>query len=113
MTTINATLLKTLLNDSDIADATMVILIQDAIDRLNTFGAGLSDLSGGSLTATSAQAGAITSMTREVYKVYKNPAESNVNLSGLGVAFSVEDRLMSYAKQLARRLSGMTIRRTP
>ncbi len=111
MTIINATLLKTLLYDSAIPDATMVILIQDAIDKLNTYGAGISNLSGGALSATDAQSGAITAMTREVYKVWKNAAGATTQISTIGLTYSNDNQLLTFAQQLANQLKGKAFQR--
>ena len=70
MTTITADWFQTQINktDTDISNAECENILQQAIDTLNTFGAGISDLSGTSpnlsLSASSAQAGAIAILAK-------------------------------------------------
>jgi len=112
MTTINATLLKTVVNDTSIPDATMVILIQDGIDKLNAYGAGLSDLTAGALVATSAQAGAITAMVKEVYKIWSNAGGvTTTGVGGLSISYSGDVQLLTIAQKLANQLIGKSFKR--
>ena len=109
MTTVNATWFKTLIQDTTIADATAVIVIQHAIDRLNTYGAGISDLTAGALTATSAQAGAIGEAARLVYwAYYKGQLTAgalglNVSTPNMLTDSTVEAKIANLANQFKTR----------
>jgi hypothetical protein len=107
--TITATLMKNILDDEDIAPETMENLIDDAVDKLNTFGASLSNLTGtaGTKTGTytSAEEGAIKTLTRECYKIWSNPdATSSATLGPAGHSYSVDLQLLNIAKMLAEAL---------
>lgn len=109
-TTIDATLFQNLYNDSSITATKAEIIIDQSIDLLNTYGVGLSNLTGsaGSKTGsyTSAQAGAIMTMTRETYAtLYKNaPDKTSGTLGPAGASYSTNNRLLDFAKELAGQL---------
>jgi len=114
--TVNATLFQNQMNDSDITATLAEINMDQAINLLNVFGAGISNLSGtaGSKSGsyTSAEVGAIMVMAREVYaKLYKNADGSNVQVSGIGVTYSNDGQLLNFAKQLANQLKGRSFSR--
>ena len=114
MTTVNATLFKNLIQDTNISDANAVIIIQHGIDRLNTYGAGIPDLTAGSLTATSAQAGAILEAARLVYYGYYKGQESVV-VGGLSATIPnmLSNPMVEAAiEKLANQLKGRSFLRT-
>jgi len=111
MVTVTATEFKTLINDSEIADATAESILDAAIDAINIYYRnGLSNLTGvaGSktLTVTSQQRGSIMIVARTVYAtVYKNAAGATVNVAVVGTAFS-DPNVLSTAKNVANQLIG-------
>ena len=106
-TTINATLLQKQFHDTDIAIADAEIVIDGAINILNTFGADIDNLTGTTPnmtgTYTSAQAGAIITLSQKVYaKHYTNPSQtSSVQLGPAGSGFGSDSELLTYAEKLA------------
>ncbi len=117
MTTIDATWFKNLMQDSTITATNAEIVIQQAIDSLNTFGANISDLSGAvgtkTLAASSKQAGAIGIMSRETYStMFKNASNSSTHIGGLGLTYGVTPEILRLAKVLASNLASRTILRT-
>jgi hypothetical protein len=111
--TVNGTLLIDQL-DLDITVTQAEVVIDGAINLLNTFGAELDNLGGsaGSKTEdyTSAQAGAITTMSQKVYaKHHINPDQtSSSNLGPVGQSFGTDTELLTYAKELATALKTAT-----
>lgn len=105
------------MNDSDISVTNAEIQIDAAINLLNTYGAGLDNLTGaaGAKTGsyTSSQAGAIMTMAQKVYATrYKNADESNVQVSTVGVTFPSNQQILSFARMLAFRLIGRDFEKT-
>ena len=119
MTTINATPLQDLFNDSDIPTAKAETILTQAIDLLNTFGAGISAMTGAvgskTLAATSAESGTIMTMAREVYSVmYKNADDSSSgSIGSLSASYSSNNRLLDFAEKLAAKLKTTTITDDP
>lgn len=116
MVTVNGTLLKNRFADGDISVTEAEYSLDGAIDLLNTFDAGLTELSGaaGSRTGTytSKEAGAIIQMALQVYrKNFKNADGANVTVSSLGITYSNDNQLLSFARQLALQLSGRSLER--
>lgn len=120
MTTINADLFQALnnLSDTDITNTNAEYVLQTAIDRLNTYGAGISDLSGvagtKSIVATSAQAGAILEVARLIYWGYYNGQET-ISVGNLGVSptnMLTDPNTETKIKQLASQLQGRSFLRT-
>ena len=109
-TTIDAVYFQNILNDSNITPTKAEIIIDQSINMLNTYGVGLSNLTGVAGTKTgsypSAQAGAIMTMTRETYAVlYKHaPDNSSGNLGAAGASYGSNNRLLDFAKELAGQL---------
>ncbi len=72
--TINAASLTTLVNDTDITAAVAESVINQAVNMLNVFGCGLSNMSGSdgtkTLAATSQQEGAIITVALIVYRTF-------------------------------------------
>jgi hypothetical protein len=113
--TVNAALLQSQFNDSDITDTNAEVVIDGAISLLNSFDAGLSNLSGaaGSKTGsyTSKQTGAIMTLAQQIYsKHFKNASGANTGLSGLSLSYRDLD-LLSTAKVLAGQLVGRGFKR--
>lgn len=112
--TINATLFKDQF-DSDITAEKAEINLDGAINLLNTFGAGLSNLTGdaGVKTGsyTSKQAGAIMTMAQQIYsRHYINPENAaSSQLGPAGQSFSTDTQLLIYAEKLAERLKSSSI----
>jgi len=112
MTTINAALFQTLMNDTTIPDATAVIVLDHSINLLNTYGAGLTGLVAGTGTYTSAQSGAIMTLSKTVYsQIYKNASGANATLGGVSVSYASDSQLLSFAKRLANELFGSSFER--
>ena len=112
MVTIDGAWFQLLMHDTTILDTTAEAIIDQAINLLNTYGAGISNLVAGTGSYTSAQAGAIGSIAQQIYQqFYKNASGANVNAFGIGLSYS-NTMLLSFARQLARQLSGMDFRRT-
>ena len=113
-TTVNAALLQNEFQDSRISYAIAEIVLDSGINLLNTFGAGLSNLTGiaGSKTGDypSAEAGAIMAIARQIYaKHYMNaPSTSSSTLGPAGVSYSGDYELLNYAKKLADALQSST-----
>lgn len=108
--TINGAWFQLIMNDTAIPDATAEALIDQAINLLNTFGAELDNLVAGTGDYTSAQAGAVGVMAREIYqKLYKNAAGANVGVGGLNVTYSSDTQLLNIAEKLAQRLRGSSL----
>lgn len=115
--TVSGAFAQTLYNDSTTTATVWETIIDTAINILNTYGAGISNLSGTtgskSLTATSAQAGAIWAVTQQVYsKHYKNASGSNANGGPLSLTYSNDNQLLNFAKQLAGQLKPRSFLRT-
>ena len=108
--TVNATLLQTQFNDSSISNEDAETNLDAAINLLNTFGAEIDNLTGGAGaktgTYTSAQAGAIMTLTQKIYaKHYKNADQtSSANLGPAGMSFGSDTELLTYAEKLATAL---------
>jgi hypothetical protein len=110
----------TLVNDTTIADATAEAIIDQAIYLLNTYGCTLANLTAGTVTVTSREAGAILSVAVEVYSQYYKSAgssSSSYGLGGLSVSQSAAigggtSGLHAIAKTLADQLLAKTIVRT-
>ena len=113
-TTINAALLKALINDSSVTDASAELIIDHAINKLNLFGAELPNLGGaaGSKTRnyTSEQTGAIIDVAIVVYSTnYKTSggSSSSISLGGLSLSDSSSSnnqQINDAAKEAARML---------
>jgi len=103
------------MQDASIPAATAEIVIQQAIDSLNTFGAGINSLSGspGTLAATSMQSGAIGLMAKEIYsRLFMNATNANSNISGMSLTYSNDSQLLSFARTLAFQLKARSFERT-
>jgi len=113
MVTINAALLQAQFNDAAISATNSEIVLDGAINLLNTFGADIDNLTGvaGSKTGTytSAQTGAIMTMAQKIYsKHWKNAANSSTNLGSMGVTYGADTELLTYAGKLAKALKTAT-----
>ena len=112
MTTINGELLQNRFQDSSISVTNAEICLDGGIDLLNTFGAGLDNLTGaaGSKTGTytSKQAGAIMVMAQQIYsKHYKNASgTSNATLGPAGIGYTSDNMLLTMAETLAEKIKG-------
>lgn len=112
-TTIDADLLKNLFNDSTIDNEIAEIIIDQAINLLNAYGAGLSNLSGGTGDYASAEAGAIMTLAQQIYsKHFKNASDENVNLGPAAISYSNDNQLLNFAQQLAFQLKTRSFERT-
>jgi hypothetical protein len=116
-TTINGTLLQTQFQDSDITVTNAEIVVDAAIDLLNVFGADLDNLTGaaGSKTGsyTSAEAGAVMTLAREVYRTrFSNAQGINPTVSSVSASYSESD-LLVYAEKLGLQLQKPTTRAAP
>lgn len=101
------------MNDASIVDATAEALVDQAINLLNTYGAGINNLVVGTGTYTSAQAGAIGVMAREIYKVWKNAGgTASAGIGGLNLSYTSDQQLLNLARQLAVRMRTKTFERT-
>lgn len=115
--TLNAAVLQTEFNDSGISDADAEAVLMSAIRLLNTFSAGITQLSGaaGSRTGSysSAQMGAVMALAQQIYsKHYKNAAgTANANLAQIGMSYHSDTQLLTFAKTLAAPLVGRGFRR--
>jgi hypothetical protein len=103
--TITGTTARNQLNDSEISVTNMEICVDGAINLLNTYGAGLSNLTGaaGSKTGTytSAQGGAIMTMTQQIYsKHFKHATQTNVNVGSVGLSYVSDTQLLTFASKL-------------
>jgi 1-aminocyclopropane-1-carboxylate deaminase/D-cysteine desulfhydrase-like pyridoxal-dependent ACC family enzyme len=110
MVTVNAALMQTQFHITN-SDADCEAVLDGAINLLNTFGADLTNLTAGSGTYTSKQAGAIMSMAQQIYaRQYVNPAEtSSVNLGPAGIGYGSSTQLLAFAEKLAERLKSSSI----
>ena len=112
MTTITATWLQSAFNDDSIEAEDAEIVIDDAIDLLNSFGADLDNLTGtaGSKTGsyTSGQAGAIKVISKEIYaRHYKNASgESGVSLGPASVSYMSDTGLLKMVETLSQKIKG-------
>jgi hypothetical protein len=109
--TINSTLLQNQFGDTDITATNAEIVLDGGINLLNTFGAGITNLTGvaGTKTGsyTSAQAGAIMAIAQQIYqKHFKNASGANVQVASLGLTYSSDTQLLSFARTLAFELKG-------
>ncbi len=109
--TLNAAFLQAQFNDDNITATNAEVVLDGAINTLNVFGAGISNLSGtaGSKSGsyTSAQVGAIMAVAQQIYsKHFKNADNSNAQISGLGLTYSSDNQLLNFARQLANQLKG-------
>lgn len=81
------TQLKTIFNDSSIADATMEDLTDAVIDELNLNGLSISNMAGSAgsktITLTSAQKGAVRRIFRVIYSSWYKNAD-NIQAGGVG-----------------------------
>ena len=116
MVTVTGTIFKTRLQDGDASATEAEYSLETAIDLLNTYGAGLDSLTGdaGSKTGsyTSAEAGAIWTMAREVYKVHWKNADGASSAVGAVNMSAVNDTyLLRMARQLARQLATKNFQR--
>ena len=117
MVTLNGAYLKNQFHDSRITTEESEYVLDGAVNLLNSFDAGLSELTGaaGSKTGTytSKQTGAIMAVALQIYREnYKHADSVNAQVSGLGVAFSTTNQLLSFARQLADAMKPRYIRRT-
>ena len=115
--TISGSTAQTQFNDSTTSTTIWETLIDGGINLLNTFGANINNLSGTigskSVTLTSAQAGAVMTMTQQIYsKHYKNATGSNAVASTIGLTYNNDGQLLSFARQLAWQLSARSFTRT-
>lgn len=115
--TVNAALLQSQFQDGDISDENAEVVLDGAINLLNVYGAGLSNLSGdaGSKSGSysTEHTGAIMTMSQQIYaKHFKNAANANVNVGGLGLSYSSDMHLLRFAKALAWQLKGRSFERT-
>ena len=116
MVTVDAALLQKQFNDSITAELADYVL-DGAINLLNTFGAGLTSLTGAAGTKTgtytSAETGAIMAVAMQIYREnYKHIDPASVQLGGIGQTYSTTNQLLSFARQLAAQLSGRSFERT-
>ena len=117
MATVTATEFKTLIDDTALADATAEIIIDQAINCLNRFGAELSNLGGtaGSKTVSveSKQKGAIYDVARVVYYGFYKGVEA-VGIGGLTVTTAdlmSNPAILEMIKEAARQLTEMDVSR--
>lgn len=117
MVTVTGTVFKARLNDSAVTATQAEYSLETAIDMLNTYGAGLDSLTGdaGSKTGsyTSAQAGAIWAMAREVYKVHWKNADgtASAGVGGISQSHTSDAYLMRFARNLANQLKTRSFER--
>ena len=110
-TLITGQILKDLWDDTDMSVTQAEIIADTSIDLLNTYGSELDALTGaaGSKTGTytSAQVGAIKTLSREVYATqFKNPSDSSSgSLGSLSSGYSTNNRLLDFAEKLAEKLT--------
>ena len=110
-TLITGQILKDLFNDTTTTVPQAEIIGDTAIDLLNTYGAGLTALTGaaGSKTGTytSPQVGAIKTLSREVYAThFKNPSnKTSGSISSLSASYSSNNLLLDFAEKLAKELT--------
>jgi hypothetical protein len=115
--TLNADILKTEFNVPDMDDEDAEAVLMSAIRLLNTFSAGVTQLSGaaGSRTGSysSSQMGAVMAMSQQIFsKHYKNPSSvTNKNTGQLSLGYSNDTQLLSFAKTLAAQLVGRSFKR--
>lgn len=95
MVSLTASSLSTLVNDTTITAATAEIIIDQAVNTLNLYGASLSNMTGvagaKTLAATSAEAGAILDVAVEIYSQYyvsSGAQSSSYGIGGLSVSQS-------------------------
>jgi len=116
--TLNAALLQAEFADTSISATNAEVVEMGAIRLLNTFGAGLVQMTGSAGTRTgtytSAQMGAIMAMAQQIYaKHFKNA--SGVSSSSIGQvnrSFMADAELLAFAKTLAGQLVGRGFRRS-
>jgi hypothetical protein len=104
--TVNAALLKSQFSDSNIATISAEVVLDGGINMLNVFEAGIPNLTGAAEsktgTYTSAQTGAIMAMAQQIYqKHFKNASGANAQVASLGVTYSNDTQLLSFARTLA------------
>ena len=108
--TLNAATLKAEFNDISISATNAEVVLMGSIRLLNTFGAGLTQMTGtaGSRTGTYtyAQIGAIMALAQQIYaKHYKNASGTTSSSIGqVSVSAAVDSALLKYAEVLARAL---------
>jgi hypothetical protein len=108
--TLNAAILQAEFADASISATNSEVVLMGSIRLLNTFGAGITQLSGtaGTRTGTytSAQIGAIMALAQQVYsKHYKNA--SGVSSSSIGQvnrSFMSDMAIIDFAEKLAKAL---------
>ncbi len=111
MVNVTATDFKSLINDAGLSDANAELLIDQAVNRLNIYGADLPNMTGTAGTKTlsceSNQAGAIYEAARLVYHGYYKGQEAGIGISGLSISTqnmlnnpTVEAVIEKLAKQL-------------
>lgn len=115
--TITGTLAQTQFNKSSISATIWETIIDGGINLLNTYGAGLSNLSGtaGSKTGTytSAQAGAILTITQQIFSKHYINADNTTNANAsLTLSYSNDNQLLTFASALARQLKNRAFTRT-
>ena len=81
--TVNAASLQTLVHDTALADASAEAIIDHAVNKLNLYGASVTNLSSGTGSYTSAEAGAILDVAAIIYAV--NTRNSGAQNSSLGI----------------------------
>ena len=116
--TLNADILQAEFNDTEISDTNAEVVLMSAIRLLNTFGAGITQMTGiagsRSGTYTSAQMGAIMAMAQQIYaKHYKNAVgTSSTSIGQINRSFMSDAEILSFAKTLAGQLIGRSFRRS-
>lgn len=113
--TVNAAYLQAQFNDGTISAINAEVVLDGAINMLNTYGAGLSNLTGtaGTKTGTytSIQTGAIMAMAREIYSEhYSNASKSTQGVSSITLSYRGAD-LLDIAQKIAKRLIGCSFER--
>lgn len=117
MATVTATEFKTLISDAGLAVATAEIIIDQAIDFLNLYGAELSNLGGTAGTKTvsveSKEKGAIYFVARAVYdSFYKGTEGVGVGALALTTADLMSNSaVLQTVKEAARHLTEMDVSR--
>lgn len=108
--TVNGTLFKSQINNTDMTATAAEQVIDAAINLLNTFGADVDNLTGTAGTKTgsytSAETGAIITLSQQVYaRFYCNPEQTNSeSVSNLNAGYTSDNQLLKMAKTLADEL---------
>ena len=110
--TLNAAYLQAQFNDATISNTNAEVILDGAINMLNVYGAGLSNLAGvaesKSGSYTSAQVGAVMAVAREIYSQhFKNAEQTNVAVASISLAYSRGD-LLAMAQNIAKQLVGVS-----